>query len=251
MSRKIITIDEELCTGCGACVIDCPQGVIEVIDGKAKVVRESQCDGLGVCIGVCPVDAIEFKEVEEEVAVHAPTGHINAPASGGSCPGARSFVFTEPVAPGASQPTPSAPAPSRLTHWPVQMHLLSPTASQYQGTDLLLAADCAGFSVPDFHERFLKGKALAIACPKLDHGREVYIEKLVGMIDQAKVTSITVLMMEVPCCGGLMALVQQAQAQATRSVPLHQIIVGIRGDVLSCANQDSLGNLIGHEIESR
>ena len=216
MKRKTITIDEALCTGCGACVIDCPQGVIEIIDGKARVVRESSCDGLGICIGVCPVGAIEFREAEL--------------GPGGGCPGSRAFTFAAP----AIEATPAgSPAPSRLTHWPVQMHLLSPAAPQYQGADLVLAADCAGFAMGDFHERFLKGKALAIACPKLDDGREIYLDKLVGMIDQAKVRSITVVMMEVPCCGGLMALVQQAQARAQRDVPIHQAVVGVRGGVLS------------------
>ncbi|MBM4371699.1 MAG: hypothetical protein FJ098_08600 [Deltaproteobacteria bacterium] len=148
---------------------------------------------------------------------------------GGGCPGSRALSFE----PAPETAAPGGPAPSRLTHWPVQMHLLSPMAPQYRGADLVLAADCVAFAMGDFHERFLKGKTLAIACPKLDDGRDVYLEKLVGLIDQAQVRSITVVMMEVPCCGGLLQLVQQAQARAQRSVPLHRAVVGLRGAVLS------------------
>jgi NAD-dependent dihydropyrimidine dehydrogenase PreA subunit len=290
MKRQIIRIIDEKCTGCGLCVTGCPEGALQVVDGKARLVGEILCDGLGACIGTCPEEAIIVEEREaepyderkvmdnilaegpnvlrahlehlihhdqvaylatarqvmKEKGIEDPTAADAAPVrrpvhgfglghgggGGGGCPGSRAFSFDAPAAPEAPA-TAAAPAPSRLTHWPVQMHLLSPMAPQYQGADLLLAADCAAFALGDFHERFLKDRTLAIACPKLDEGKDVYVDKLVGMIDQAKVKSITVVMMEVPCCGGLMALVQQAQARAQRDVPIHQAVVGVRGGVLS------------------
>ena len=293
MKRQIIRIIDEKCTGCGLCVTGCPEGALQVVDGKAVLVGEILCDGLGACIGTCPEEAIiveereaepyEERKVMENILAEGPNvlkahlehlihhnqtdylttarevlaekgladptaaiaepakpvhgfglGHGGGHGGGGGCPGSRAFTFGE--APSETQPeveSGSAPAPSHLTHWPVQMHLLSHMAPQYQGADLLLAADCVAFTAGDFHEHFLKGKVLAIACPKLDDGKDSYVDKLVGMIDQAKVKSITVVMMEVPCCGGLMALVQQAQAKARGDVPIHQAIVGVRGDVLS------------------
>ncbi|MGE5419230.1 MAG: 4Fe-4S ferredoxin, partial [Chloroflexota bacterium] len=122
--------------------------------------------------------------------------------------------------------------PSELRQWPVQMHLVNPGASYFRDSDLLFAADCAAFSLGGFHSKFLKGKSLAIACPKLDHGAEVYIDKLVSMIDNAKINTITVMMMEVPCCGGLLQMVKAAMARASRKVPVKKIIVGISGEVL-------------------
>jgi hypothetical protein len=121
---------------------------------------------------------------------------------------------------------------SELRQWPVQMHLLNPSASYLKDSDLLLAADCVVFTMGDFHARFLKGKSLAIACPKLDHGLEIYVQKLTAMIETARVNTITIMMMEVPCCGGLLQMVRAAQAKASRKVPVRQIIVGIGGDVL-------------------
>ncbi len=122
--------------------------------------------------------------------------------------------------------------PSELRQWPVQMHLLNPTASYFKGADLLLAADCVAFSMGGFHSKHLKGKSLAIACPKLDHGIESYVEKLTAMIEVSKVNTITVMMMEVPCCGGLLQMVRSAMANASRKVPVKKIIVGINGEVL-------------------
>ncbi len=292
MKRQIIRIIDEKCTGCGLCVTGCPEGALQVVDGKARLVGEILCDGLGACIGTCPEDAIIVEEREAEPyderkvmdnilaegpnvlqahlehlishdqdeylatarAVLAEKG-IDDPTAGsgaepvqkpvhgfglghgagggGGCPGSRAFTFGDPEPESEPESQPGRPAPSHLTHWPVQMHLLSPMAPQYQGADLLLAADCAAFALGDFHERFLKDRTLAIACPKLDDGKDIYVDKLVGMIDQAKVKSITVVMMEVPCCGGLMALVQQAQARAQRDVPIRQAVVGVRGGVLS------------------
>lgn len=147
---------------------------------------------------------------------------------GGGCPGSAERI----IAPAPAFAAPASDIPSQLTHWPVQMHLVNPNSPVYRGSDLLLAADCVAFSLGSFHSRFLKGKALAIACPKLDHGTETYIEKLTVMIDTARINTITVMMMEVPCCGGLMQMVRAAMARASRKVPVKNIIVSIDGKIL-------------------
>ncbi len=165
---------------------------------------------------------------------HAAAGSLFQPAASvhpqvGSCPGsAERMISPAPVVASTADT-----APSQLTHWPVQLHLVNPNAPVYRGADLLLAADCVAFSMGSFHSHHLRGKALAIACPKLDHGLESYIEKLTIMIESAKVNTITVMMMEVPCCGGLIQIVRAAQAKASRKVPVKGIVVGIGGEVLS------------------
>ena len=206
MQREIIKIDEERCTGCGECVPNCHEGALQVIDGKVRLVSELMCDGLGACIGYCPEDAITIEKREAQ-----PYDEINAPA---------------PVT------VMAADTPSQLTHWPVQMHLINPNSPVYRGADLLLAADCVAFSLGSFHQTFLKNRSLAIACPKLDHGTETYIDKLVAMIDIAKVNTITIMMMEVPCCGGLLQMVRSALAKASGKVPVKAVIVSIDGKIL-------------------
>lgn len=206
MQREIIKIDEEKCTGCGECVPKCHEGALQVIDGKVRLVSELMCDGLGACIGHCPENAITIEKREAQ-----PYDEITAPA---------------PVS------AIVADTPSQLTHWPVQMHLINPNSPVYRGADLLLAADCVAFSLGSFHQNFLKNRSLAIACPKLDHGTETYIDKIVAMIDIAKVNTITVMMMEVPCCGGLLQMVRSALAKASGKVPVKAVIVGIDGKIL-------------------
>ncbi len=159
---------------------------------------------------------------------HAEHGGHHAHA-GGSCPGSRERL----IAPAPVFDTATAVTPSQLTHWPVQMHLVNPNSPVYRGADLLLAADCVAFSLGSFHGSFLKGRTLAIACPKLDHGTETYIDKLTVMIDTARVNTITVMMMEVPCCGGLMQMVRTAMARASRKVPVKAVMVSIDGKILS------------------
>ena len=296
MKRDILRIDEELCNGCGACVPNCHEGALQVIDGKVRLVSELMCDGLGACIGHCPEGAItiETREADpyDEIKVleqmkhkgkntiiahlkhlkdHGETGFLqegvgylrshreelifnldevisevhyhgkqkpviaglaaefhNHGNNGGGCPGSRTMAIPETRITGQ----PVADHPSELRQWPVQMHLINPNAPYFRGADLLLAADCAAFSMGGFHSSQLKGKSLAIACPKLDQGTDSYVEKLIAMIDIAKVNTITVLMMEVPCCGGLLQMVRTALSKATRKVPVKKIIAGINGDVL-------------------
>ena len=157
-------------------------------------------------------------------------GHGGHGHHGGGCPGSAERVMAS--APAFNAASGTAEMPSQLTHWPVQMHLINPNSPVYRGADLLLAADCVAFSLGSFHGSFLKGKALAIACPKLDHGTETYIDKLTLMIDTARVNTITVMMMEVPCCGGLIQMVRAALAKASRKVPVKAIIVSIDGKIL-------------------
>jgi len=231
MKRDILKIDEELCNGCGQCVPNCHEGALKVIDGKIRLVSELMCDGLGACIGHCPEGAITIETREAEpynetlVMEHQPQHHHE----GGGCPGSRAMVIEKPSQTHNDLPTDQ---PSELRQWPVQMHLVNPDTPYFRSADLLLAADCVAFSMGDFHSKHLKGKSLAIACPKLDQGTDSYIEKLTAMIDIAKVNTITVMMMEVPCCGGLLHMVRTALSNASRKVPVKKIIVGISGNVL-------------------
>jgi ferredoxin len=244
VNRKIIKIDEDLCTGCGNCVVACAEAALEIIDGKAKVVNDVFCDGLGACIGECPEGALEIIEREalqfDEEAVEKrleslsklETEQVNQivaeHAQQCGCPSAQTMVFNEVEA----EPEVSGKIPSALRQWPVQMHLINPTAPYYQGADVLLSADCVGFSYGNFHRDFLKQKSIAIACPKLDQGKDVYIQKIKSLIDDAKINTLTVAIMEVPCCSGLLALAQEGAKQASRKVPIKTVVVGIQGNIL-------------------
>ena len=145
------------------------------------------------------------------------------------CPGSRSMNFDGPAQGGEE----SGKRQSQLTHWPIQLHLMSPEAPQYLGKDVLLAADCTAFTVGDFHKDFLKGKSLAIACPKLDEGQDVYVEKIKTLIDDAKINTLTVMIMQVPCCRGLLALAQQGASQAKRKIPIKCIVISLQGEILN------------------
>jgi NAD-dependent dihydropyrimidine dehydrogenase PreA subunit len=227
MKRDILKIDEDLCTGCGQCVPNCHEGALQVIDGKVRLVSELMCDGLGACIGHCPEGAItiETREAEPYNATMVMDQMKNS-----GCPGSLAVVIDRPQ---NDSRTVLTDQPSELRQWPVQMHLLNPNAPYLRGSDLLLAADCVAFSMGNFHSKYLKGRSLAIACPKLDHGTDVYVEKLTAMIDNAKVNTITVMMMEVPCCGGLLQMVKNALSNASRKVPLKKMIISLSGEVLN------------------
>jgi Pyruvate/2-oxoacid:ferredoxin oxidoreductase delta subunit len=249
--REVIEIDEKLCDGCGDCVTACAEGAIAIIDGKAKLISDVYCDGLGACLGHCPQGALTVvhREAEsfDEKAVESHLAGLRAEKSGGGPPPQLSVVSPAPMMAGGGcpgsrpqmrQPIASAPqtdgagAPSQLRHWPVQLHLVPPTAPFFQGQDVLLAADCVAFAIGDFHQRFLAGSSLAIACPKLDGNQEIYLQKLVTMIDEARIRSLKVMVMEVPCCGGLVRLAEEAVRQAERDLPVECIVVGTQGHVL-------------------
>ncbi len=251
-TRKIVRIDEDKCTGCGLCVPACAEGAIQIIDGKARLVADNLCDGLGACLGDCPEDAILIEEREADefdevaVAVHMGKEVASSPAvvaapsaqhhgHGGGCPGSRILNFDDSntgAAPGKVAEN-CGPTASALRQWPIQMHLVSPTAPYYVGADVLLAADCVAFSVGDFHQSYLQGKALAVACPKLDDGQDTYVRKLVAMIDEAKINTLTVMIMEVPCCIGLLKLATEAVSRASRKVPVKRIVVSLKGELLA------------------
>ena len=225
MKRTIIKIDEDLCDGCGLCVEGCHEGALQIIDGKARIVNDSYCDGLGACIGECPVGAITLEEREaepyNEQAVTERQAHV--------CPSAKEMSF----APKIEQTETNAPVSSRLSQWPIQLHLLNPEAPFLRNTNMVLAADCAAFAYGDFHNRFMANSIIAIACPKLDRSQEIYVEKLTAMIDYSFINTLTVIIMEVPCCGGLLQIARQASANANRKIPIKKVVIGIKGDILS------------------
>ncbi|OHB58629.1 MAG: 4Fe-4S ferredoxin [Planctomycetes bacterium GWF2_42_9] len=230
--RNIVKIDEEKCNGCGQCVTACAEGAIKLINGKAKLVSEIYCDGLGACLGHCPMDAITVEKRdcadfnEEAVKKHleneikpqaAPHAH------GFVCPGtmAKQFAKTD-----ATQ----GDTTSQLTHWPVQLSLISPNAPFLKDADLLLTADCVPFAMGDFHSKLLKDHKVIIACPKLDDV-EPYIEKMTEIIRNGNIKSLTVVHMEVPCCFGLMRVVQQAIANSGKEFNFKEITIGLDGQV--------------------
>jgi len=249
MLRKIVKIDPDKCNGCGDCVPSCAEGAITIINGKAVLAAENLCDGLGACLGECPMDAISVEEREadefDEVAVekhlvaqgkpvpqHQHTPQPSAPVhhhhAGGGCPGSRAMSFDRP------QETQSAAATgsrqSQLGQWPVQLSLVSTTAPYFQGTDLLITADCVPVAYAGYHEDFLKGKAVVMGCPKLDDNN-FYQQKLTELFTKSDVKSITVLKMEVPCCGGIAVAARQALAASGKQIPYKEITIGIKGDI--------------------
>jgi ferredoxin len=239
VKRRIIRIDESKCDGCGLCASTCAEGAIKIIDGKAQLVSETYCDGLGACLGECPQGALTVEEREspvfdaeaaqEHMQKERPAEHPHAAHHEG-CPSARMLDF------GPSRPKGSGrdkPAKSALSHWPVQLHLISPTAPYFRNADVLLAADCVAYALDGFHHDYLRGRRLSIACPKLDSDQEEYVEKVRCLIDDAKINMLTVMIMQVPCCSGLLAMAKKAAHSAQRKVPVKAVVVGLKGDVLS------------------
>ena len=230
MERPIIYIDEDRCDGCGKCVLDCAEGALAVIDGKARLISESYCDGLGACLN-CPQDALrlitrEAPDFDEAAALAAKAAREGRSSSGGGhgCPGsaARSLTPLSPLdAPAASA---ASTLRAQVPTWPLQLRLVTPTAPYLRGAHLLLAAHCTGFCLPDLHQNWLPGRVAVIACPKLDDSRE-YQEKLTDILAVNAIREITVLRMSVPCCGGLEMLARNAVAAAGVNVPLHSCTV--------------------------
>ncbi len=246
MIRKIVQIDEHKCNGCGLCVPACAEGAIKIEGGKARLAADNLCDGLGACLGECPQDAIVIVEREadefDEAAVVRHLGkaspvepeaprrphHDHRAAHHGGCPGARVISFAPPA---TSSPAEAAKRqPSMLRQWPVQLHLAPVNAPYFQGADLLITADCVPFAYAGFHSDFLAGKAVVIGCPKLDDN-SFYREKLTELFRVSTINSITVLRMEVPCCGGIVMAARQALAASGKDIPFHEVTITIGGEV--------------------
>jgi len=285
MKRKIIQIDEKKCTGCGQCIPDCPEGALQLIEGKARLVSDLSCDGLGACIGTCPEGAICVVEREAEaynekavmeniarqgpavIRAHlehltshrqreyyhqaleyldehnipvpphskpgAPSGEPSRPGHGhvqfAACPGSAARTITRgplrSVAPAASQK-------SELRQWPIQLALLNPDAAYFENADLLISADCAPFAYADFHKDFLRDRIVIMFCPKLDSDIEGYIAKFTEIFSKHAIKSVTVLRMEVPCCGGVRYVVDQALGRSKKTIQVTEKTVTIQGQIV-------------------
>lgn len=246
VKRKIIEIDDNLCDGCGNCVPSCAEGAIQIINGKAKVVKDQFCDGLGACIGECPQGALKIvervteefdenaveeylKDLEEKektrsetLACGCPSTELKTfpanPANGGTCESANiplKFTHTK----------------SALGHWPVQIRLIPPTAPFLKNADLLVTADCVPVAYPSFHSDFLKGKTIMIGCPKFDDVDD-YVDRFTQIFKTAQIKSITALIMEVPCCSGLPGILKKAMEKADVNIPMKQVVISSKGEIL-------------------
>ena len=245
--RKIIHIDEELCNGCGDCVPSCAEGALEIVDGKARVIADFYCDGLGACLGECPTGALTIAErTADEFDEHAVeklltetkkeerSARTVLPMASGGCPSARMMQSFGPTADGAgsgSSAATGAPAESALSHWPVQIMLVPPTAPFLKGADLLVLADCVPVAFPTLHRDFLKGKAVMMGCPKFDN-TEAYIEKFAQIARHSGIRSITTVVMEVPCCAALPVIVQRGLKLAGATIPMEEVVISVRGKIL-------------------
>lgn len=242
--RSIIKIDEEECVGCGKCVNTCPNGALELVDGKARLVGELRCDGFGICMGECPSGALTIEEREapefageerhtrpaQQYAETASRLGVAEHEVSAGCPGRMQRQFGAFGARGGNAV--ATDVPSALSHWPIQLGLANPASAAYRDMDVLIAADCTGFSMGAFHARLLEGRSLIIACPLLDDGAG-YIEKLTALFREAGPTSVTIARMEVPCCGGLVRLVSRARREAGSEVSLREVVIGVEGRIVS------------------
>jgi len=230
--RNIVKIDEDKCNGCGLCATACAEGAIRIVNGKAKLVSDSYCDGLGACLGHCPQGAITIEQREAaEFDEHAVQQHLAPPQKAEPlfvCPGLMTQQLPRNDAPPADS---GGEIPSQLTQWPVQLHLVSPTASYFANADLLLVADCVPFAVGDFHRRFLRDHSVAVGCPKLDD-TERYIEKLTQILRANSLRSLMVVHMEVPCCSGLTRVAREAIARSGKAMSFQDITVSLRGSMI-------------------
>ena len=274
MKRQIITIDNQKCTGCGACITGCPEGALQIIDNKARLVSDLFCDGLGACIGTCPEGAITIEEREAEPyderkvmanIVKAGANTIKAhlkhmedhgentylaqakayltehgfeipetkcaePSEGCGCAGGAAKSFVKPSEKPATEAT--GTIQSELRQWPVQLHLINPNADYFDNADLLISADCVPYSYGDYHRKFLKGKIVITLCPKLDKDLDRYIDKLAEIFTRHTLKSISIVRMEVPCCGGTEMIVQKAIEKAGKALMVKLTIVSLQGEIL-------------------
>lgn len=235
MKRRIIEIDEEKCNGCGLCAQACHEGAIGMVNGKARLLRDDYCDGLGDCLPACPTGAISFVEREaaayNEAAVlankQAKVGTTGV-AHGGGCPGSRLQQFQRNVI--SAAPAAEVNIPSQLMQWPVQIKLVPTKAPYFEGAKLLVAADCTAYAYAGFHERFMKGQITLVGCPKLDSVD--YAEKLTETLRNNDIKSVTVVRMEVPCCGGIELAVRRALQNSGKMIPWQVVVLSTDGRIL-------------------
>ncbi len=261
MKRKIIEINEDLCNGCGDCIVGCAEGALQLVDGKAKLVKENFCDGFGDCVGTCPTGALQIIEREaEEFDEEATIEHVrniggeeavkrmlnaadeheakekamNKPKTGG-CPGMQVRFGNKPKAeqPKTNTETISGQViKSDLEQWPIQLHLVPPTAPFFEGKELVILSTCSPVASPDVHWRYVRGRSLVVACPKLDR-TEGYVEKLAAIMAQNNIPKVIIVRMQVPCCGGLTMITKQAHAASGRTdLVVEEVTIGLDGELL-------------------
>jgi Fe-S-cluster-containing hydrogenase component 2 len=259
VKRKTIRIDEEKCDGCGLCIPSCPEGALQIVDGKARLVKESFCDGLGACLGDCPRGALAIEETEaEQYDAEGVISHLQAKspellekhlahlrahahelpqqdarACAPACPSAQTLQWGKKDADGEG-----VRASSELRQWPIQLHLVPPQAQYLQDADLVLVADCVPFAYANFHHDFLKDKAIAIGCPKLDD-LGAYVDKITQILESSNIRSLKVVHMEVPCCRGLVQAVREALRRSGQDIPVETVTIGVKGEVVETANLES------------
>jgi len=240
IKRKIVEIDPELCDGCGQCVPACAEGAIQIVDGKAQLVAEKFCDGLGACLGDCPTGALKIIEREaDDFDEHAVEEHLKAmaelekpaPALACGCPSAQVQTFKPEPRP-FYKPLGPVDRISALTHWPVKIKLVPPTAPFLKQADILVMADCCPIAFPQVHDEFMPGKVVLIGCPKFDDIPD-HIAKFAEIFRKADINSVTTVIMEVPCCAGLAYIVEQGMTAAGKRVPHEQVVLSTQGQVLS------------------
>lgn len=248
VKRKIIQIDEELCDGCGLCVPSCAEGTLAIVDGKAKVVSDNLCDGLGACLRECPNGALQIIEREadefDEHAVEKRLAELKAaeakekPATlPCGCPSTQIMdLGKKGGCPGSASLTIEKTTDSELTHWPVKIRLVPANAPFLKGADLLVLADCVPAAYPDLHEKLLKGRVVMMGCPKFDDIEgQGYVEKFEKIFRESGIKSITSVIMEVPCCAGLHTIVRKGLAASGMDIPLEEVVIGRRGEVVQKA----------------
>ena len=234
--RKIVEIDDELCNGCGQCVPDCAEGSLRIVDGKARLVADKLCDGLGACLGSCPTGALkviereadEFDEEAVEQFLAEEKKAAQAPQSGG-CPSAQ-IQHLRPMTPCQQANAPSSQIGSALSHWPIQIRLIQATAPFLEGCDLLVAADCTTLAYAGLQQDFLSGRVVMMGCPKFDD-QQLYVERFTEIFRTRTLNSLTILIMEVPCCHAMLQIIEQAWKAVKPKFPVRHVVISTKGEI--------------------